>query len=112
MPGGTEISYGNIKMSMILACTLSPASVVATTGNEQTFTVAGLQVGDQVSVSKPSFQNYLSIANTRVSAANTLAIAFGNSSTANITPTASEVYLVEVNRVNAIPYTNAPSGIE
>jgi hypothetical protein len=99
-------------MSQLLAVTLSPASVVATTGNEQTFTVAGLQLGDLISVSKPTFQNYISIVNARVSAANTLAIGFGNSSTANLTPTASEVYLVSVDRGGAIPYTTLPNGIE
>ena len=98
---------GNIQYSMILNVTLSPASVANATTAEQTFTVNGLAVGDFVNVIKPSTQAGLGIVNSRVSAANTLAVTFINTTAATITPTASEVYVVGVDR----PFTNPPSSM-
>ena len=94
----TTLPRGNIILAMILKTTLSPASVANATSAEQTFTVQGLQVGDVVAVTKPTTQAGLGIVNSRVSAANTLAIAFANTTAATITPTASEVYTIELNR--------------
>lgn len=75
---------------------LSPALIAQGTSAEQTFPCNGLAVGDFVAVSKPTTQAGLSIGNARVSAANTLAITFVNTPSAggNITPTASETYLI------------------
>jgi hypothetical protein len=72
--------------------TLSPASVAANTSAEQTFTVPGLTVGGVVYVNKPTAQAGLGIVGARISAANTLAINFGNFTASPIVPTASEVY--------------------
>ncbi len=72
---------------------LTPASVAANTTAEQTFTVTGLIANSPVWVNKPSFQSGLGIAGVRVSAANTLAINFVNTSSAAIVPTA-ETYVV------------------
>lgn len=74
--------------------TISPALVAANTSAEQTFTVSGLTTSDVVTVNKPTAQAGLGIVGARVSAANTLAITFGNFTAAGITPTASEVYKV------------------
>ncbi len=93
-----DVIRGNIAYSEILSVTLSPASVANATSAEQTFTVQGLQVGDFVNVTKPTTQAGLGIVNSRVSAANTLAITFMNTTAATITPTASEVYTVNVDR--------------
>lgn len=98
MPGPTTISRGNISGEWVLSCTLSPASVAPNTTVEQTFTVNGLVVGDFIDVNKPTVQNGLGIVNSRVSAANTLAIGFVNATAATITPTASEIYSVNVSR--------------
>jgi len=89
---------GNLVKQSVISVTLSPALVGLSTSAEQTFTVNGLQVGDFVSVNKPTAQAGLGIAGARVSAANTLAITFGNFTAADITPTASQVYLVLVGR--------------
>lgn len=70
---------------------LTPASVAADTSAEQPFTVPNLNVGDVVVLSKPSAQAGLSIGNVRVSAANTIAITYVNSTAAAITPV-SETY--------------------
>jgi hypothetical protein len=74
--------------------TLTPAAVAANTTAEQTFTVTGLVAGSPVWVNKAaSVQGGLGIVGCRVSAANTLAITFSNSSGSSITPN-SEQYLV------------------
>lgn len=89
---------GNLVKASVISVTLTPALVAANTTAEQTFTVNGLQAGDWVSVIKPTNQAGLGIVNSRVSAANTLAISFGNFTAAGITPTAAQVYTVLVAR--------------
>lgn len=73
--------------------TLDPASVAANTTAEQTFTVSGLQTSDFVVVSKPTHEAGLGIVNARVSASNTLAITFSNSTGSAIDP-ASATYSI------------------
>lgn len=94
---------GNIQGSWLLGVTLSPASVSGNTTAEQTFTVQGLLTTDYVNVTKPTSQAGLGIVNSRVSAANTLAITFANATASPITPTASEVYTVAVDRPTITP---------
>lgn len=72
---------------------LTPASVAANTTAEQTFTVPGLQVGDSIDINKASHQVGLSIGNVRVSAANTLAIQYVNTTASPIVPT-DEQYII------------------
>lgn len=72
---------------------LTPTSVAANTTAEQTFTVPGLQVGDSVDINKASHQVGLSIGNVRVSAANTLAIQYVNTTASPIVPT-PEQYII------------------
>jgi hypothetical protein len=73
--------------------TLTPAAVGANTTAEQTFTVPGVLPGDSIDINKASHQAGLSIGNVRVSAANTLAIQFVNTTAGSITPT-SEQYII------------------
>lgn len=89
---------GNIPKQSVLSVRLSPAAVSANTTAEQTFTVNGLVAGDMAVVTKPTSQAGLGVVNSRVSAANTLAITFSNNTGGSITPTASEVYFVLVSR--------------
>lgn len=89
---------GNIPKQSVLSVTLSPTSVSANTTAEQTFTVNGLLVGDMAVVTKPTTQAGLGVVNSRVSAANTLAITFSNNTASPIVPTANEVYFVLVSR--------------
>lgn len=110
--GLTSLQVGNVALDALLAVTLSPAAVAANTTAEQTFTVTGLQVGDFVNVIKPTTQAGLGIVNARVSAANTLAIAFVNSTAGSITPTASESYALNVTRPLPQALTNGlPSSL-
>lgn len=76
----------------VISFTFNPASVAANTSAEQTVTVPGLKVGDYIAdVTKPTLTAGLGIVNSRVSAADTLAIQFMNNTAAPI-DAASEVY--------------------
>ena len=105
-------SIGNVSQEYVLSVALSPAIVAANTSAEQTFTVTGLALSDAVSVNKPTAQAGIGIVGTRVSAANTLAITFGNFTAVGITPTAAEAYLVKVSRPIAQEISNGlPSAL-
>jgi hypothetical protein len=106
MPAST-IPRGNILYSVILGVPFSPVSVGANTTAEQTLTVQGLQLGDLVQVTKPTNQAGIGIVNSRVSAANTLALTFANTTGGGIVPTAGEVYIIEVNRPENLPLPTA-----
>jgi hypothetical protein len=87
------IILGNIQAFGTVTVALSPTIVAANTSAEQTFTVPGVLASDVcIDVTKPSAQAGLAIVNVRVSAANTVAITFGNFTGAGITPTAAESY--------------------
>lgn len=100
---------GNVGGIWVMSLTLNPVSVAANTTAEQTFTVQGLRVGDQVlAVNKPSATAGAGIVNHRVSAANTLAITFSNNTGSGIDP-ASEVYTVVIVRPDSTPVGGLPS---
>lgn len=82
-----------ITQMRVYSATIDPASVAANTTAEQTFTVTGLTTADKVFVNKPTNTAGLGIVNARVSAADTLAITFGNF-TAGAIDAASETYTV------------------
>lgn len=107
MTNPSTISSGNIKGQWVLTITISPTSIAPNTTAEQTFTVTGLLLGDMVDISKPTTQAGLGIVNSRVSAANTLAIAFVNATAATITPTASETYYIQVSRPENLVSNNS-----
>jgi hypothetical protein len=77
----------------VCALALDVVSVPANTSAEQTFPVRGLKAGDFVHVNKPSLHAGLVVSTARVSAADTLAITFGNTTAAPIDP-AVETYLL------------------
>lgn len=89
---------GNVNKQSVISPTLTFEEVSANTTEEQTATVNGLQVGDCVYVSKPTHQAGIGIVGARVSAANTLAVTWMNTTAGGITPTAAEVYTVLVSR--------------
>ena len=100
MPLGPQIvTYGNVQSTFVLTVALTPGSTAATTTLEQTFTVPGLQVGDQISGISPQFAltSLVDIVNARVSANNTLAVAFSNGTAGTLTYPSGSFYL-EVNR--------------
>ena len=107
LPDTVQLPVGNIWKLGSFTLTLSPASVANATSAEQTFAMTGLLTTDYVAVNKPSAQAGLGIVGTRVSAAGVLAITYMNATAATITPTASEVYVVAVLRVQ--PNWTAPA---
>ncbi len=98
MPGPSTLPRGNIALAMILQTVQSLVSVAANTTAEQTFTFQGLLPGDQIAVTKNTAQAGLGIVNSRVSAANTVAITFSNNTGAPIVPTVGDTYFIELNR--------------
>jgi hypothetical protein len=97
--GPQVVNYGNIQATFLLQVSLTPTAVGATTSAEQTFTVPGLLVGDQISAI--SFQGAYTVlvdyVNSRVSANNTLAISFANNTGGSLTPPTG-TWLLEINR--------------
>lgn len=102
----STVPSGNVKNEWVIGVTLSPAAVANATSAEQTFTCTGLLTGDMVSVSKPTAQAGIGIVGARVSANDTLAITFMNATSATVTPTASQVYLVRISRVDNLSGSN------
>ena len=96
------IAMGNLLATGTASVTLSPAIVAANTSAEQAFTLPGVRLGDFVDVNKPSSQAGLVLGGCRVSAANTVAITFGNLTAAGITPTAAESYLFRYARPESV----------
>ena len=74
----TEARFG------VITAALTPVSVAATTTAEQSFTIAGLAIGDIVVPQIPAVTANVGIVNARVSAANTLTLTYVN---ANASPT-------------------------
>ena len=78
--------------------TINPVSVAANTSAEQTFTVNGLRTTDHVTVNKPSLTAGLGIAGCRVSAADTLAITYINTTASAIDPAGEDYSVVVIRR--------------
>jgi len=71
----------------------NPASIPANLTAEQTVTVNGLGTTDIVYVNKPGYTAGIGVVNARVSAANTLAVTFMNTTASPVDPP-SELYKV------------------
>ena len=103
------IARGNILYDSMLQVTLTPVSVAASTAVEQTFTIPGLLINDFLDINCNVAQTAgISIGNVRVSAVNTAAIEFSNSTAGALVPAAG-VYNINVTRAETgIPLpTNA-----
>src|SRR5271154_3082519 len=97
--GEMQLTYGNVLNTFVLKTTLTPTAVGAGVAAQQTFTVNGLQLGDQISdVSlQGAWTVAVSITNLWVSANNTLAVSYANATGGSLTPP-SGTYYIEVNR--------------
>jgi hypothetical protein len=93
----SEIPRGNTINTFVIAVLLTPTAVPSVPLAEQTFTVKGLHLGDFIDGNKPSFQQGLAVSGYRVSAVDTVAVTYVNSSGGSITPTA-ETYTFFVAR--------------
>lgn len=102
MPG-TTIPRGNVGATFLISANLTPVSVNTIVVAEQSFTVPGLQVGDFVKVSWNTAPTAgVGIVNARVSAANTLTLAFVNPTIGAVVPVAG-AYVIEVARPEFLP---------
>lgn len=99
MIGPQLLAYGNLQGTVLLQVSLTPASVGAATSAEQTFTVPGLLIGDQVSALEllAAWTSLTSVVNCRVSANNTLAVSFQNQTAGALVPPAG-LFQLEINR--------------
>lgn len=94
-----DVSLGSVKNSFVLRFTVvAGAALTASTTTTRTYTVPGLLVGDIVTVNKPSVTAGVGIANARVSAADTVEIAFGNFTAGTPSLPATEDYILQVDR--------------
>ena len=94
LPGSLSIGLGTpLTKDAVYTPTLTPASVAAQITAEQTFSVLGLTTADKVIVNGPAPTAGTGIVNARVSAADTLALAFINTTGGPLTP-ASGIYTV------------------
>ena len=89
---------GLAKSVSFITATCNPTAVGAANTSEQTFTVTGVSTTDYVMAVKPTHTAGLIIGNTRVSAADTVAITFGNLTAGSIDPP-SETYTFLVIKV-------------
>ena len=93
LANGVSIGGGNLTTKVqIYQQTITPAAVSATTQAEQTFTVTGLTTNDHLlwHAAGPIGAAGLSITNVRVSATNTVAITFQNTTGGSLTPTSQQ----------------------
>lgn len=112
MPGPSNVALGSVAYQFVLQVTIpAGAPITASTSVERTYPVPGLQVGDHVSVNKPSLTAGIVIGTARVSAVDTLAITFGNCTAATPSLPASENYLLRVTRHSFPSVAQIPTAI-
>lgn len=111
MPGPSNTALGSVAYQFVVAVPVAAGAALATgpSTEERTYNVPGLQLGDVVTVNKPTFQNTIGIVGARVSAANTLAIVF--LATAGTPSLTAETYLVNVDRHSYPSTAQIPPGI-
>lgn len=102
----SNILTSNVLNARVVSVTFDPAGCAVNTTNEQTVTVSGVKVGDLVFVNKPSSTTGVGVVGARVSAADTVAINFGNFTAATVNP-ASEAYVLMIVRPDGSAGTDA-----
>jgi hypothetical protein len=106
-----NLTYGNVSNTFLLSVTLTtPVIVNANTTSISTINVPGLLTTDQITASKPTIQTGLFCVEATCLAVGVLSLQFANVTAGGLTPTANEVYTVEVNR--ALGPTPYPSVIQ
>ena len=99
----SQAPFSNIQQVAVLTVALTPASVGSATIAEQNFTITGLTVGDVIVWTKPALANAVAPVNMRVSAANTLTVAYVNPTAGALTPTAETYQLTVFRQVANLP---------
>lgn len=100
----TTVTRGNVLTTILLQATLTPVATAANSTVEQSFTVLGIQVGDQISALslQAAYTSLVDSINVRASAANTLTVAFNNNTGGSLTAPAG-LYYIEINRPESLP---------
>ena len=93
----SQAPFSNFQQVAVISLAVVPVSVAAALVAEQSFTLVGLLLGDVITVVKPAISNSVAIVNARVSAVNTLTLAYINPTAGALVP-AAETYLVTVSR--------------
>lgn len=107
----SDISRGNVQYGFLVAQSITPGALTASTSQELSFTVPGILATDIISgIVPPALQTAgVVISYGRVTAANTVAIGFGNVTAGTPTPVAG-IYTFHICRTglaaSALP-TNA-----
>ena len=91
------IDAGNVFSTTVIKQSITAASVGANTTAEQTFTVPGLKLLDHVSVCPPGITTGVALVAARVSAANTLALQYMNTTAGGVVPLTGD-HLILVTR--------------
>lgn len=97
--GPQLISFGNIQSSFVITTpVITPVATGAGVTVEQSFIIQGIQPGDVIQSSfNGAFTSQVDVVNVRVSAANTLTVAFSNGTAGSLTYP-SGTWRLEVNR--------------
>lgn len=96
--GPNVVAAAPIRATSIVSLAVTPAAVATITTAEQDFTLAGVAVGDFVSVATTAAQTAgVAISGARVKSANTISITYVNPTAASKTP-AADTYLVQIVR--------------
>jgi hypothetical protein len=106
MPLGPMIvNYGNVSDTFLLQVNIgTPGAITLSQTGTTTVNVPGLLTTDQIStVSKPTNQAGLIVAGGICLTNGVLTVIYANPSIAGITPTANEIYTIEVNRPAQLP---------
>jgi hypothetical protein len=97
--GYNVVCYGNVANTFGLRVNIgTPGAVATQTSTTVNVNVPGLLTTDQVEVSKPTIQAGLVVGSAVCLTNGVLTIQFLNVTVGSITPTAGELYIVEVNR--------------
>lgn len=93
---------GNVAVMNIVQATWDIPSVAANTTEEETFTLAGVKVGDYVHVSKADLDAGIIFGSARVTAADTIGVQISNP-TASPVDAAEETVTVFMGRPEGVP---------
>jgi hypothetical protein len=106
MPQGPMIvNYGNVASTFLLQVSIgTPGAITLSQTGTTTVNIPGLLTTDQIStVSKPTNQAGLIVAGGICLTNGVLTVIYANPSVGNVTPTANEIYTIEVNRAAFTP---------
>lgn len=94
---GTSAALGSALVGFAkITQSITPTSVSANTTTEQSVTVPGVQLGDYVEVCPPALTNGVVLANSRVSAANTVQFQWANNTSGALTPPSGNYIILVV----------------